>query len=175
MNKLIIAILLNITLLCRLEAQVVVRLWEAESSAFLNITSLMLLRGAEARVEDKVSELNSEIRKKLPYYNFRSSFDLLFQINSSIDRIEDKISEITNINSRVPLLFNRKKRKTIKKCLMYNNYLESLNNDLNYGFSNNGNLLKSSINLVAELEEIESDLDYTLNNLTVFQRVYNLF
>ena len=58
---------------------------------------------------------------------------------------------------------------------MYRKYIESLNNDLNYGFSNNGNLLKSSINLVAELEEIESDLDYTLNELTIFQNVYNLF
>jgi len=53
--------------------------------------------------------------------------------------------------------------------------MESLNNDLNYGLSNNGNLLKSSINLVVELEEIESDLDYTLNELTIFQNVYNLF
>jgi len=110
MGKWIVFILLNITLLCRLEAQVIVRLWEAEASATANTAALYYVKTADASVIKKVSKLNSEIRKKLPYYNFRSSFDLLFQVSNSIDRIQDKTSEIMDRNDRVPLLFNRKKK-----------------------------------------------------------------
>ena len=110
MGKWIVFILLNITLLCRLEAQVIVRLWEAEASATANSAALYYVKTADASVSDKVSKLNSEIRKKLPYYNIRSSFDLLFQVGNSIDRIQDKTSEIMDRNDRVPLLFNRKKK-----------------------------------------------------------------
>jgi|SaaInl0LU_22_DNA_1037365.scaffolds.fasta_scaffold02324_1 hypothetical protein len=60
---------------------------------------------------------------------------------------------------------------------MYTNYLTSLNKDVDFytATSNNGNLLKTSLEIVSELEEIEKDLDATLEDLTLSERLVHLF
>ncbi|WP_166923414.1 hypothetical protein [Flavobacterium poyangense] len=58
---------------------------------------------------------------------------------------------------------------------MYNNYLDSIGKDVGNDFSNNGNLLKTTLDIVSELEKIEKELDDTLENLTIAQRAFNLF
>ena len=51
----------------------------------------------------------------------------------------------------------------------------SLQTDVSNGISNNGNLLKTTIEIVSELEEIEKDLDNTLENLNLASRLFALF
>jgi hypothetical protein len=58
---------------------------------------------------------------------------------------------------------------------MYNNYLTSLDRDIDIDISNNGNLLKTSLEIVSEMEEIEKDLDATLEDLTISKHLFNLF
>lgn len=58
---------------------------------------------------------------------------------------------------------------------MYTKYLMSLQTDVSNGISNNGNLLKTTIEIVSELEEIEKDLDNTLENLNLASRLFALF
>jgi hypothetical protein len=122
-----------------------------------------------------MTDLINEIRKKIPYFGAMAVFDPIFQIDNTIARIDDKLENISQINNRVPLLFNRKKRKNTRKYTMYTEYLTSLNRDIDIDISNNGNLLKTSLEIVSELEEIENDLDVTLENLPLAERLFNLF
>lgn len=167
--------LLTLIKIHKTEAQIIVRLWEAEASVTANISSLALIKPAEVKVKDKMTQLNSELRKKIPYYSLMTVFNILFQINTTTTRIRDKLDVINKINNRTPLLFNRKKRKKTRKFNMYRTYLASLNRDIGHDFSNNGNLLKTSLVIVSELEKIEKDLDETLEDLTVSERLFNLF
>lgn len=104
--------LLFFTKAYKIEAQIIVRLWEGEASAFANVTALNLIKSAEIRVKNEMKKLNTEIKKKRRYYGFKVVFNLLFRINNTTDRINNKLSEINQINNSVPLLFNRKKKKT---------------------------------------------------------------
>lgn len=158
-----------------IEAQIIVRLWEAEASATANVAALGLIKSAEVRVKNKMGELNTELRKKTPYYGLMAIFNPIFQIDNTITRIRGKLLQLHQINNRVPLLFNRKKRQKTRKYNMYNRYLTSLNTDVGNDFSNNGNLLKTSLEIVSELEEIEKDLDAVLEDLTLSERVFSLF
>lgn len=167
--------LLSMAKIHKTEAQVYVRLWEAEASVNANITALSLIRPAEVRVKNKMTDLNNELRKKVPYYGAMAIFNPIFQINNTIDRIKDKLAEVNRVNNRIPLLFNRKKGKKTRKYTMYTNYINSLDSDVDIDISNNGNLLKTSLEIVSELEEIERDLDATLEDLTVSERLFNLF
>lgn len=67
------------------------------------------------------------------------------------------------------------KKKNRRKYAMYTKYLMSLQTDVSNGISNNGNLLKTTIEIVSELEEIEKDLDNTLENLNLASRLFALF
>ncbi|MFB3390093.1 hypothetical protein [Flavobacterium sp. LAR06] len=158
-------------------AQIIVRLWEAEASATANVIALLLIRPAETRVKEEMTKLNRELKKQIPYYGFRSMFDLVFAKESTIINIRSKLSRLNSINNKVPLLFNRKKEQKRLKWIMYTDYLNSLNTDIGYGtnLSNNGNLLKTSLEIVSELEKIEKDLDDTLEDLIISERVFNLF
>lgn len=167
--------LLFFTKTLKAEAQIIVRLWEAEASAAANATALGLIKPAEVRVKNKMSDLIKELRKKLPYYNSMLAFNPIFEINSTITRIQDKLSQINQINNRVPLLFNRRKNRKERKYMMYTRYLMSLDADVGDDFSNNGNLLKTSLEIISELEEIEKDLDATLGDLNLSERLFNLF
>jgi hypothetical protein len=111
--------LLSIAKIHKTKAQVIVRLWEAEASVAANITALGLIKPAEVNVKNKMAELNKEIRKKIPYYGVMTVFEPIFQINNTIDRIKNKLAEANKINNRIPLLFNRKKKKKTK---IYNVY-----------------------------------------------------
>lgn len=103
--------LLFFTKAYKIEAQIIVRLWEAEASATANVTALNLIKSAEIRVKNEMKKLNTEIKKKGSYYGFNLVFNQLFHINNTTDRINNKLSEINQINNSVPLLFNRKKKK----------------------------------------------------------------
>lgn len=159
----------------RVEAQIIVRLWEAEASATANTTALALIKSAEVKVKNKMAELNTELRKKTPYYGLMAVFNPIFQINTTINRINKKLSQVNHINNRIPLLFNRKKNRKRRKYEMYTKYLMSLDTDVGNDFSNNGNLLKTSLEIISELEEIEKDLDATLGDLNLSERLFNLF
>lgn len=158
------------------EAQIIVRLWEAEISAAANVAVLTLIRPAEERVKNRMSELIKELRKKTPYYNTMVLFNPIFEIDNNITRIRGKLSEINQKNNRVPLLFNRRKSRKERKYMMYTRYLRSLEADVgDADFSNNGNLLKTCLEIISELEEIEKDLDATLLDLNLSERLFNLF
>ncbi len=159
----------------KIRAQIIVRQWEAEASATANIAALGLIKGAEIRVKNEMSKLNTELRKKTPYYGLMVIFNSIFQIDATITRIQGKIFQISSINNMVPLLFNRKKKKKRKKMEMYTKYLLSLKIDVGNDFSNNGNLLKTSVEIVSELEKIEKDLDNSLESLIVAKRLFTLF
>lgn len=103
--------LLFFTKAYKIEAQIIVRLWEAEASAVANVAALSLIKPAEIRVKNKMKKLNTELRKKGSYYGFMVVFNQLFQISNTTARINNKLSEINLINNSVPLLFNRKKKK----------------------------------------------------------------
>jgi hypothetical protein len=171
----ILWLLLSIAKTHKTEAQIIVRLWEAEASVNANIIALALIKQSEVRVKNKMTDLINEIRKKIPYFGAMAVFNPIFQIDNTIARIDDKLENISQINNRVPLLFNRKKRKNTRKYTMYTEYLTSLNRDIDIDISNNGNLLKTSLEIVSELEEIENDLDVTLENLPLAERLFNLF
>ena len=157
------------------EAQIIVRLWEAEVSATANTAALALIKPAEVKVKNKMAELNTELRKKTPYYGLMTVFKPIFQINMTINRINGKLLQVNQINNRIPLLFNRKKNRKRRKYEMYTRYLMSLNTDVGNGFSNNGNLLKTSLEIISELEEIEKNLDATLEDLKLSERLFNFF
>ena len=157
------------------EAQIIVRLWEAEASATANVTTLALIKTAEVRVKNEMTKLNSMLRQKTPYYGLMAIFNPIFQIDNTITRIEVKLVEANRNNNRVPLLFNRKKNRKRAKYKMYSKYLTSLGNDIGNNFSNNGNLLKTSLEIVSELEEIEKDLDDSLGNLGHASRLFAFF
>ena len=166
---------LLLTKIYKTEAQIIVRLWEAEISATANVTALALIRAAEVRVKNRMRELNTQLRQKIPYYGLMDIFNPVFQINTTIARIHEKIVQASFANNRVPLLFNRKKNRKRRKLAMYTRYLASLTVDVGNDFSNNGNLLKTTIEIVSELEEIEKDLDKSLEDLIVAQGIFNLF
>lgn len=159
----------------KIEAQIIVRLWEAEASATANNIALALIKPAEVRVKEEMTRLNSILRQKIPYYGLMAVFNPIFQINNTITRIEGKLLQIDQINNRVPLLFNRRKNRKGRKYIMYTRYLRSLNTDVGNDFSNNGNLLKTSLEIISNLEEIEKDLDATLGDLNLSERLFNLF
>lgn len=173
--KLFILSLLLIINTLRIEAQIIVRLWEAEASATANITTLALIKAAEVKVKKQIGLLNTELRKKIPYYGFMDIFNPIFHINNTIDRIKSKLLKVKNINNRVPLLFNRKKKRKNRKWTMYQNYSMSLQRGVGNDFSNNGNLLKTTLEIISNLEEVEKDVDDTLESLTVSERLFNLF
>lgn len=159
----------------KIEAQIIIRLWEAEASATANIVAIALIKPAELRVNREMTRLNSVLRQKTPYYGLMAVFNPIFQIDNTITRIKGKLLQVNQINNRVPLLFNRKKNRKERKYMMYTRYLRSLNTDVGNDFSNNGNLLKTSIEIVSELEEIEKDLDNTLESLSHASRLFALF
>lgn len=159
----------------KVEAQIIVRLWEAEASATANTVALALIKPAEVRVKNQMTRLNSVLMRKTPYYNSMVVFNPIFQINNLIAQIKDKLLQINQINNRVPLLFNRRKNRKTRKYMMYTSYLTSLDNDVGNDFSNNGNLLKTSLEIISELEEIEKDLDATLIDLEHSARLFSLF
>ena len=173
--KLFFLLLLLIVNTLRIEAQIIVRLWEAEASATANTIVLALIKNAEVKVKNKIGELNTELRKKIPYYGLMDIFSPIFKINNTITRIQSKLLKLNNINNRVPLLFNRKKKEKKRKWEMYKNYLISLQRDVGHEFSNNGNLLKTSLEVISDLEEVEKDIDDTLENLKISERFFNLF
>lgn len=156
-------------------AQVIVRLWEAEISASANIVALSLIKVAETKLSDEMKKLNTEIRKQTPYYGFMAVFDGLFEKVSTIDGIRSKLARLNEINNKVPLLFNRKKREKKNKWMLYAGFLDSLDKDLTNDFSNNGNLLKTALELTAELEKIEKEVDDDLEDLIIAERIFNLF
>lgn len=156
-------------------SQIIVRLWEAEGSAGANVGALLFIKDAETDVKDEMGKLNTELRKQLPYYGLNLIFDAILEKTSTIENIRKKLLKLNDINNKVPLLFNRKKTKNKLKWKMYNDYLDSIDKDVSINFSNNGNLLKTSFEIVSELEEIEKILDDALEDLTISQRVFNLF
>ena len=156
------------------KAQIIVRLWEAEASAAANVLVLSLIQPAEKGVKDEIVKVNNELRKQIPYYSLSSVFDAVFERDNIIRNIRSKLLRLNKINNKVPLLFNRKKQQRKLKWMMYSNYLDSLGKDVGNDFSNNGNLLKTSLEIVSELEEIEKDLDDTLEDLIISERVFNL-
>lgn len=157
------------------QAQIIVRLVEAETSAAANIVVLSLITPAEKKVKQEMTKLNTELRKQIPYYSLMSIFDATFAKNSTIINIRSKLSRLNSINNRVPLLFNRKREQKRSKWIMYTNYLNSLDTDVGNDFSNNGNLLKTSLEIVSELEKMEKDVDHLLEDLIISERVFNLF
>lgn len=156
-------------------AQVIIRLWEAEASALANVIALSLIKDAEIKVKDEMGKLNTELRKQTPYYGVNTIFDSALSRDSTVRNIRSKLAKLSGINNRVPLLFNRQKKQKARKLTMYTNYLNSLDKDSTTDFANNGNLLKSSIEIASELEKIEKDLDDTLEDLTISERIFNLF
>ena len=173
--KLFFPLLLLIINTLTIEAQIIVRLWEAEASATANTIVLALIKNAEVKVNKEMGKLNTELRKKIPYYGLMDVFSPIFQINNTITRIQSKLSKLVKINTKVPLLFNRKKKRKERKWKMYGDYLISLQKDVGHEFSNNGNLLKTSLEIISNLEEVEKDIDDTLENLTVSENIANLF
>lgn len=159
----------------KIEAQIIVRLWEAEASALANTIALGLIKSSEVKVKDKMKKLNTELEKKVLYYGLMDVFNPIFQINPTINRINDKLLEVDQINNRIPLLFNRKKNSKRRKYEIYTKYLKSLDTDVGNDFSNNGNLLKTSLEIISELEEIEKDLDAILGELNLAERLFNMF
>jgi len=157
------------------EAQIIIRLWEAEASATANVTTLALIKSAEVQVKNKMKNLNNQLRQKIPYYGLMTVFNPIFQINPTIVRIQRKIGQASLINNSVPLFFNRKKDRKRRKFTMYTRYIASLMADVGTDFSNNGNLLKTAIEIISELEEIEKDLDKSLESLIVAQRIFTFF
>ena len=159
----------------KVEAQIIVRLWEAESSATANVAVLAIIKNSEVQVKNKMNELNKELRKKIPYYGLMAIFNPIFQIDNTIARIGDKLVQANRTNDRIPLLFNRRKERKKKKYRIYSKYITSLKTDIGNDFSNNGNLLKTSIEIVSELEKIEKDLDDTLEELKISDGLFKLF
>jgi hypothetical protein len=159
----------------RIEAQVMVRLLEAEFSAFANVANLLLIIEAEKKVNKKIKKLNSEQKIKSGlYYNF-VTVGAALPIERTIENIRDKLKVLGRINISIPPPFNWKKGTKTRKMKMYENYLKSLEDDVGDDFSNNGNLLKTRLEIIAELEEVEKDIDNTLQNLGVLERVSNMF
>jgi hypothetical protein len=157
------------------QAQIIVRLWEAEASAAANIAVLFIVKPAEIRMKNEMTKLNTELRKQIPYYGFMNIFDAVLKKDNTIQNIRYKLSKLNDINNRVPLLFNRKKKEKRRKWILYTDYINSLDRDIGNDFSNNGNLLKTSLDIVSELEKIEKDLDDTLEDLIISEHVFNLF
>lgn len=158
-----------------LQSQIIVRLVEAELSATANVIALTTVKEAERGVNKEIKKLNRQIRQKTPYYGLMSVFRPMFQIDNTIVRIRQKLLSITRINNAIPRLFNRKRNKRRDKILMYTNYLYSIESDVGVDFSNNGNLLKTCLEIVSELEEVEKDLDNMLEDLTIAQRFFVVF
>lgn len=156
-------------------SQVIIRLWEAEASAAANVLALSLIKDAERKVREEMGKLNTELRKQTPYYGLSTIFDSALGRDTTVRDIRAKIVKLSGINNKVPLLFNRQKKQRTRKLAMYTDYLNSLDKDITTDFANNGNLLKTSIEIVSELEKIEKDLDDTLEDLTIAERVFNLF
>lgn len=156
-------------------AQVIIRLWEAELSAGINVAALKLIIPAETKVREEMGKLNTELRKQIPYYGYSTLFDKALGRDTTVRDIRAKVAKLSGINNKVPRLFNSKKKQRTRQLAMYTDYLNSLDKDITSGFANNGNLLKTSIEIVSELEEIERDLDDTLEDLTIAERLSNLF
>ncbi|MCX2681921.1 hypothetical protein OOZ15_18360 [Galbibacter sp. EGI 63066] len=148
---------------------------EAETSAAANVAALTLIKTAENRVHMGMKNLNAQIRKELPYYGFTSIFSPIFRIDNAIVRVRQKLSEAIRNNNSIPLLFKRKKNKRQDKLLIYTAYLNSIESDIGVDFSNHGNLIKTCMEIVSELEKVEEDLDNILEDLTVAERFFLVF
>ncbi|WP_166923416.1 hypothetical protein [Flavobacterium poyangense] len=92
-------------------SQIIVRLWEAETSASANVAVLALINTAETNVKNEMVKLNTELRKQIPYYGLMGIFDAAFERDNIIKGIRLKLSRLDDINNKVPLLFNRKKKR----------------------------------------------------------------
>lgn len=155
--------------------QIIIRLWEAEASAAANVAALSLIKDSEEKVRDEITKLNAELRKQIPYYGLMEIFNVAFEKDKIISSIRSKLSKLNTINEKVPLLFNRKKKTNRRRWMMYKDYLDSIDKDVDNDLSNNGNLLKTTLDIVSELEKIEKEVDDTLEDLTIAERIFKLF
>jgi hypothetical protein len=156
----------------RIEAQIIFRLAEAEWSVLFNIGTLKAIESAEKKVNVQMGKLNTELNKKVPYTSNMKLFKDYFGIEHTIERIEFKIDTLNKINNNVHRFFNRQQKNKTRKYEIYTKYLRSIEKDgLGYVFSNNGNLLKTSLEIMAELEEVEKDLDDAMVNLGLLERL----
>ena len=170
--KLFFLLLLLVVNTPRIEAQIIFRLLEAELSVAFNIATLTLIESAEKKVNVQMGKLNTELNKKVPYTSNMKLFKHYFGIEHTIERIELKLDTLNKINNNVHRFFNRQQKNKNLKYDIYTKYLKSIEKDgLGSVFSNNGNLLKTSLEIMAELEEVEKDLDDTLVNLGLLERL----
>jgi hypothetical protein len=170
--KLFFLLLLLVVNTPRIEAQIIFRLEEAELSVAFNIATLTLIKPAEKEVNVQMGKLNTELNKKVRYINNMEFFKIYFGIGYTIERIELKLDTLNKINNNVHRFFNRQQKNKNLKYDIYTKYLKSIEKDgLGSVFSNNGNLLKTSLEIMAELEEVEKDLDDTLVNLGLLERL----
>ena len=175
--KLFFLLLLLIVNTPRIEAQIILRLAEAERSVGINIATLIAIKRAEVKVNSSMDLLNKELKNKILYYNLFSFAKALFPIKKTIEGIKLRLDELKRINERIPQLFNWQKKNKTRKLEMYTNYLNSLKKDvLQYDYySNNGNLLKTVFEIISELEEVEKEVDVIWDNLKFLERNANLF
>jgi len=170
--KLFFLLLLLVVNTPRIEAQIIFRLAEAELSVGANIATLTLIKPAEKEVNEQMGKLNTELNKKVGYINNMESFKIYFGIGYTIERIELKLDTLNKINNNVHRFFNRQQKNKNLKYDIYTKYLKSIEKDgLGSVTSNNGNLLKTSLEIMAELEEVEKDLDDSLVNLGLLERL----